>query len=62
MEKDLTFFGRETRPIHRMIATTTNPFIPGLSGQETEALNFVTNLGFPLKQGDKLRSLCRFEP
>jgi single-stranded-DNA-specific exonuclease len=58
VEKDLTFFGRETRPIHRMLATTTNPFIPGLSGQETEALNFVTNLGFPLKQGDKLRSLC----
>src|SRR5512133_2433157 len=58
VEKDLTFFGRETRPIHRMLATTTNPFIPGLSGQETEALNFVTNLGIPLKQGDKLRSLC----
>jgi single-stranded-DNA-specific exonuclease len=58
VEKDLTFFGRETRPIHRMLATTTNPFIPGLSGQETEALNFVTNLGIALKQGDKLRSLC----
>jgi single-stranded-DNA-specific exonuclease len=58
VEKDLTFFGRETRPIHRMLATTTNPFIPGLSGQETESLNFVTNLGIPLKQGDKLRSLC----
>ncbi|MFA7397894.1 MAG: DHH family phosphoesterase [Candidatus Bathyarchaeia archaeon] len=58
VEKDLTFFGRETRAIHRMLATTTNPFIPGLSGQETESLNFVTNLGIPLKQGDKLRSLC----
>lgn len=58
VEKDLTFFGRETRPIHRMLTTTTNPFIPGLSGQETEALNFVTNLGIPLKKGDKLRSLC----
>jgi RecJ-like exonuclease len=58
VEKDLTFFGRETRPIHRMLATTTNPFIPGLSGQETEALNFVTNLGIPLKQGGKLRALC----
>jgi RecJ-like exonuclease len=41
-----------------MIASTTNPFIPGLSGQETESLNFVTSLGFPLKNGDKLRSLC----
>ncbi|NLB76981.1 MAG: DHH family phosphoesterase [Crenarchaeota archaeon] len=58
VEKDLTFFGRETRAIHRMLVTTTNPFIPGLSGQETESLNFVTNLGIPLKQGDKLRSLC----
>jgi RecJ-like exonuclease len=62
VEKDLTFFGRETRPIHRMLATTTNPFIPGVSGQETEALNFVTNLGFPLKNGDKLRSLCDLNP
>ena len=58
VEKDLIFFGRETRPIHKMLATTTNPFIPGLSGQETEALNFVANLGIPLKQGDKLRALC----
>ena len=58
VEKDLTFFGRETRAIHRMLVTTTNPFIPGLSGQETESLNFVTNLGIPIKQGDKLRSLC----
>ncbi len=58
VEKDLTFFGRETRPIYKMLATTTNPFIPGLSGQETEALNFVANLGIPLKEGDKLRALC----
>ncbi len=58
VEKDLTFFGRETRPIYKMLATTTNPFIPGLSGQETEALNFVANLNIPLKQGDKLRALC----
>ena len=44
VEKDLIFFGRETRPIYKMLATTTNPFIPGLSGQETESLNFVANL------------------
>ncbi|MCW4028490.1 MAG: DHH family phosphoesterase [Candidatus Bathyarchaeota archaeon] len=56
--KDLTFFGRETRPIYKMLATTTNPFIPGLSGQEGAALNFVANLGIPLKQGDKVRALC----
>ena len=41
VEKDLMFFGRETRPIYKMIVTTTNPFIPGLSGQETQTFNFL---------------------
>jgi RecJ-like exonuclease len=57
VEKDLTFFGRETRPIHRTIATTTNPFIPGLSGEEDKALTFLANLDIPIKQGDKFRAL-----
>jgi single-stranded-DNA-specific exonuclease len=57
VEKDLTFFGRETRPIHRTLATTINPFIPGLSGEEDKALTFVVNLGISLKQGDKFRAL-----
>jgi single-stranded-DNA-specific exonuclease len=58
VDKDLTFFGRETRPIYRMLATTTNPFIPGLSGEEDKALAFLDKLGIPLKQGDKPRALC----
>jgi RecJ-like exonuclease len=57
VEKDLTFFGRETRPIHRTLATTTNPFIPGLSGEEDKALAFLSSLDIPLKQGDKVRAL-----
>jgi RecJ-like exonuclease len=58
VEKDLTFFGRETRPIHKMLATTTNPFIPGLSGEEDKALAFLASLDIPIKQGDRWRSLC----
>ncbi len=58
VDMDLMFFGRETRPLYKMIVTTTNPFLPGLSGQETETLNFLANLGIPLKDGEHLRSLC----
>ena len=58
VEKDLTFFGRETRPIYKMLATTTNPFIPGLSGEEDKALAFLSSLNIPLTQGDRPRSLC----
>ncbi|XHH07700.1 MAG: DHHA1 domain-containing protein [Candidatus Bathyarchaeia archaeon] len=57
VEKDLTFFGRETRPIHRTLATTTNPFIPGISGEEDKALAFLATLNINLKQGDRLRAL-----
>lgn len=57
VEKDLTFFGRETRPIHRTLATTTNPFIPGISGEEDKALAFLSSLNIPLKSGDKWRAL-----
>ena len=57
VEKDLTFFGRETRPIHRTLATTTNPFIPGLSGEEDKALVFLSTLNIELKQGGRFRAL-----
>jgi len=57
VEKDLTFFGRETRPIHRTLASTTNPFLPGLSGEEDKSLAFLSSLDIPLKNGDKWRAL-----
>jgi RecJ-like exonuclease len=57
VEKDLTFFGRETRPIHRTLATTTNPFIPGLSGEEDKALAFLATLNINIKQGERFRAL-----
>ncbi|MDR0797487.1 MAG: DHH family phosphoesterase [Nitrososphaerota archaeon] len=55
--KDLTFFGRETRPIHRTLSTTTNPFIPGLSGEEDKALTFLASLDIDIKHGERFRSL-----
>ena len=55
--EDLLFYGRETRPIHKAISTTMNPFIPGLSGEEDKCLGFVVNLGIPLKDGDRWRSI-----
>jgi single-stranded-DNA-specific exonuclease len=57
VEKDLTFFGRETRPIHKTLASTTNPFIPGISGEEDKSLAFLSSLDIKLKTGDKWRAL-----
>jgi single-stranded-DNA-specific exonuclease len=57
VEKDLIFFGRETRPIHRILASTTSPFIPGISGEEEKSLGFLASLGIKPKEGDKWRAL-----
>lgn len=57
VEKDLIFFGRETRPIHRTLASTTNPFIPGISGEEDKSLAFLVSLNIKPKHGDKWRAL-----
>jgi single-stranded-DNA-specific exonuclease len=57
VETDLLFFGRETRPIHQALARTTNPFIPGISGEEDKALAFLINLGIKPKRNEKWRAL-----
>ncbi|MCK4440266.1 DHH family phosphoesterase, partial [Candidatus Bathyarchaeota archaeon] len=51
------FFGRETRPIHRTLASTTSPFIPGISGEEDKSLAFLVSLDIRPKHNDKWRAL-----
>jgi single-stranded-DNA-specific exonuclease len=57
VEKDLTFFGRETRPIQRALASATTPFIPGLSGEEDKCVAFLASLDIKLKEGERFRAL-----
>lgn len=55
--KDLVFFGRQTRPIHRAIASTTDPFLPGLSGEEDRCLALLDAAGIPTKVDDRWRTI-----
>ena len=57
VEKDLVFFGRETRPIFKTLSATTSPFIPGISGEEDNSLAFLKSLDIEPRQGDKWRAL-----
>lgn len=54
--RDLMFYGRETRPLHKAIASTMNPFIPGLSGAEDKCYGFLANLGIKLRENDRWRT------
>lgn len=61
---DINYFGRETRPLFKMIQYASDPIIPGISGRESTSLNFLQNLGIRLKDGDNWRHwihLCKDE-
>ncbi len=51
-QMDIRFFGRETRPIHKLIQYATNPVIPGLSGREEACKTFLKDIGIRLKDAD----------
>jgi len=54
--EDIRFFGRETRPIHKLLEFSSDPFIPRISGNEEGALSFLLELGIELKDGDSWRT------
>ncbi len=57
VETDLLLFGRETRPIHKALALTTNPFVPGISGEEDKSLAFLASLKITPKHKERWRAL-----
>ncbi len=56
-DRDLIFFGRETRPIHRALALTTTPYLPHLSGEEDRCTALLASRNIPLKDGDRWRTI-----
>ena len=54
----LIFYGYETRPIAKAIAYTTIPYIPGLSGNESNSVAFLKEIGIEILDGGRLRALA----
>lgn len=48
--KDIQYFGRESKPIFRLLLYADDPIIPGVSGSEEACISFLTNLGFSRKE------------
>jgi len=49
-EKDLLVFGRQTRPVHKLLEYASSPFIPGISGNEAQILELLASLKIELKE------------
>jgi single-stranded-DNA-specific exonuclease len=41
----IRFFGAETRPLHKILEYSTDPYIPGVSGSESSAIQFLQQVG-----------------
>ena len=52
----LRLYGRN-KPIHKALANTFDPFIPGVSGSESNAIQFLSEIPIQLKVGEEFRKL-----
>ncbi len=53
---DMRLFGRETRPVYKMLQYATDPWIPRLSGNEEACIAFLLEQGIDLKVEEHWRS------
>jgi RecJ-like exonuclease len=54
--EDIRYFGRETRPVHKLLEFSSDPFLPRITGNEEGAISFLLELGIELKEGESWRS------
>jgi single-stranded-DNA-specific exonuclease len=52
--RDIKLFGRQTRPVYKMLEYSQDPYLPGLSGREDACIAFLKEIGIRLG-GEKWR-------
>jgi len=55
--KGLRLYGRNSRPIYQSLAYSLDPLIPGISGSESNAVQFLSEIGISVKSGGDWKKL-----
>ena len=50
---DICFFGRETRPVYKLLQYSSDIILPGLSNHEGNSVTFLEDLGIVQKDGER---------
>jgi RecJ-like exonuclease len=58
VRRGLRIFGRLSKPIYRALEHCIDPYIPGVSGNESGTVQFLASIGIEARDGDRLRRLC----
>lgn len=53
-EKDLLLFGKQTRPVFKLLQYSTDPYLPGITGSEDASIEFLKKIGIR-QHGEKWR-------
>jgi RecJ-like exonuclease len=53
----LRMFGMQTKPIHKVLEYSTDPYVPGVTGNEKGAIRFLDEIGIELKENGKYKKL-----
>ena len=59
--KDIRYFGKETRPLSKLLQYASDPLIPGISGREDACLALLQEQKIRLKEGDHWRTWVDLE-
>lgn len=61
VEKGLRLFGIQTKPIHKVLEYSTDPYIPGVSGSESGAIQFLNQIGIHPKNGNDWKKIVQLD-
>ncbi len=54
--RDLSYFGKQTRPVYKMLSFASDPYLAGITGSEGRAMEFVESMiGSGDDEGDRMR-------
>ncbi len=52
LSKGIRLFGRYTRPVHKALEYSIDPYIPGITGSESASVHFLHEAGILITKGD----------
>ena len=61
-EKDITLFGKQTRPVFKLLQFASDPYLPGLTGNEDACIEFLHTQGIRFSGDERWRRWIDLEP
>ncbi|MBS3101054.1 DHH family phosphoesterase [Candidatus Woesearchaeota archaeon] len=61
VKKGLRIFGSQTKPLHKALEYCTDPYIPGVSGSESGAIQFLSQIGIEPKNGNGWKKIVHLD-